>query len=112
MTLGWRLSTEFRGPGRGASTMQYMVIETFKPGKVDAVYERFRARGRMLPAGLEFVDSWLTADRARCYQLMETSDPGLFPTWMERWSDLVDFEVIELIESPTKSPRNGDRRGR
>lgn len=82
--------------------MQYMVIETFKPGKTDEVYARFEAKGRMLPVGLEYVNSWLTADRSVCYQLMATEDPSLFETWIARWSDLTEFEVIALIETPTK----------
>ena len=38
---------------------QYMVIETFRPGSRDEVYERFRRQGRMLPDGLVYLDSWL-----------------------------------------------------
>jgi hypothetical protein len=77
-----------------------MIIETFVPGGKARVYERFHQRGRMLPDGLHYVDSWLTKDGARCFQLMETADPALFAVWMSRWSDLVNFEVIELGEKP------------
>jgi len=83
--------------------MKYMVIETFRPGAKDAVYERYAASGRMLPEGLVYIDSWLTADGARCFQLMETDDASLFDTWIERWRDLVDFEVVPVQDSPTKS---------
>ena len=47
----------------------YMVVETFSDPR--AVYERARERGRMLPAGLRYVDSWIDAqDLGRCFQLM------------------------------------------
>lgn len=82
--------------------MKYMVIETFKPGMVDAVYQRFAEKGRMLPQGLIYIDSWLSADRTRCYQLMETQDYSLFKKWTIHWDDLTDFDIIELIDSPTK----------
>ena len=73
-----------------------MVIETFAPGCKAAVYDRFRAKGRMLPEGLSYIDSWLEKDGDTCYQLMETDSPELFHRWIDQWKDLVSFEVIEL----------------
>jgi Protein of unknown function (DUF3303) len=79
---------------------QYMVIETFFPGSKQKVYERFHAKGRMLPAGLAYLNSWLEQDGDRCFQLMETNDPALFQTWFENWKDLGKIEVVELGEKP------------
>ena len=79
---------------------QYMIIETFLPDCRQKVYERFHARGRLLPAGLKYLNSWLEKDGNRCFQLMETDDPGLFKIWTEDWKDLVAFEVIEIGEKP------------
>lgn len=76
--------------------MRYMVVETFAPTCKDAVYERFREKGRMLPDGLFYIDSWVEKDGDRCYQLMETDSPELFDQWIEQWKDLVSFKVIEL----------------
>ena len=88
--------------------MRYTVVETFAPGCRLAVYERFHLRGRMLPDGLTYIDSWLEKGGDRCYQLMETDSPKLFASWIEQWKDLVSFEVIELDESPPLNPtRNG-----
>jgi Protein of unknown function (DUF3303) len=80
---------------------QYMVIESFLPGCKDKVYERFHQKGRMLPEGLAYVNSWLEKDGARCFQLMETDDPSLFQVWVEQWNDLVAMEVVELGEKPS-----------
>ena len=80
-----------------------MVIETFAPGCKVAVYERFRERGRMLPEGLAYLDSWLERDGDRCFQLMQTDSPTLFAEWMDQWKDLVSFELIEL-ETPPVGP--------
>ena len=77
-----------------------MVIETFRPGCRPAVYERFAARGRMLPDGLMYLDSWLEREGDRCFQLMETEDAALFEEWIGRWQDLVSFEVVELGPKP------------
>jgi hypothetical protein len=79
--------------------MRYMVVETFASGCKAAVYDRFRDKGRMLPDGLFYVDSWLEKDGDTCYQLMETDSPQLFDKWIEQWKDLVSFKVIELEES-------------
>ena len=78
----------------------YMVIEHIKPGMLEAVYARFRARGRMLPDGLYYVDSWLSADGQQCFQLMQTGDVSLFAQWELNWSELVRFEVIPLGDKP------------
>jgi hypothetical protein len=79
--------------------MLYMVIERYIAGP-GPVYERAAARGRMLPDGLKYVSSWVTAGSMdRCFQLMEADDPALFDVWTERWSDLVSFEVVPVITS-------------
>lgn len=68
--------------------MRFMVIETFKPDALDLDYERFRVKGRMLPEGLEYVDSWLEANGVRCFQVMETDDVTLFDCWTGQCSTL------------------------
>jgi hypothetical protein len=75
-----------------------MVSETFLRGAAP-VYERAAERGRMLPAGLAYVDSWVDEGLDRCFQLMETDDPGLFEKWTAEWSDLVGFEIVPLADS-------------
>ena len=81
---------------------KYMVIETFRAGCKEKVYGRFHQRGRMLPDGLAYIDSWLERDGDRCFQLMETSDPSLFQNWLTHWSDLVTIEVVEIGPKPSK----------
>ena len=77
--------------------MLYMVIEHFKDGP--AVYKRFRERGRLAPAGLEYIASWVEPDASRCYQVMECDHPRLLHEWADSWSDLVDFEFIPVVTS-------------
>ncbi len=81
---------------------QYMLIETFFPGCKAKIYERFHAKGRMLPDGLKYLNSWLEKDGDRCFQLMETDDPSLFKAWIKNWEDLVAFEIVEIGEKPRK----------
>jgi hypothetical protein len=78
--------------------MRYLVIEKFVHGP-RAVYDRFAAQGRQLPPGLHYVESWITDDLSRCFQLMETDDPALLDVWIERWSDLAEFEVVGVLRS-------------
>jgi hypothetical protein len=77
-----------------------MVIERFLPGCKDRIYERFHRKGRMLPEGLAYVNSWLEKGGHRCFQLMETDDPSLFEVWLGHWKDLVAMEIVELGEKP------------
>jgi Domain of unknown function (DUF3303) len=84
-----------------------MVIETFTQG-ARPVYERAAERGRMLPAGLRYVDSWVDERRLdRCFQLMETDDPGLFDEWIAAWADLAEFEVVPVLDSAAAAARAG-----
>jgi hypothetical protein len=78
--------------------MLYMILEHFR-GDPIPVYRRFRDRGRQAPDGLRYVDSWVTADLQRCFQVMECDDPALLRQWMDRWKDLADFEVIPVVTS-------------
>jgi hypothetical protein len=82
-----------------------MVIETFTQGP-RPVYARAAERGRMLPAGLVYLDSWIDERRLdRCFQLMETKDPSLFADWVAEWSDLAEFEVVPVIGSDEAAAR-------
>ena len=78
----------------------YMVIENFLPDCRERIYQRFEQKGRMLPEGLCYVDSWLEKDGDRCFQLMQTDNPSLFDKWMTNWPDLVKFEIVELASKP------------
>jgi hypothetical protein len=78
--------------------MLYMIVEDFK-GAPAPVYRRFRDQGRLAPEGLRYVSSWVTPDLLRCYQVMECDAPALLQEWIDRWKDLVDFEVIPVITS-------------
>ena len=79
---------------------KYMVIEHFFPGCKDKIYERFHAKGRMLPDGLLYIDSWLTKEGDKCFQLMEANHYSLLNEWIKNWEDLVRFEIVELGEKP------------
>ena len=88
--------------------MLYMIIEDFR-GDPAPVYRRFHDRGRLAPEGLRYVGSWVTRDLQRCYQVMECDDPKLLQQWIDRWKDLVDFEVTPVVTSSeaaaTMAPR-------
>jgi hypothetical protein len=86
--------------------MLYLVIEKYRRGP-GPVYQRAAERGRMLPDGLRYVDSWVVDDDRldRCFQLMETDDPGLLDIWRERWADLTDFEIMPVVKSAEAASR-------
>ncbi len=79
--------------------MLFMVIEHFRDRDAKAVYARFRERGRMTPVGLTYVDSWIEANFARCFQIMDCDDPRLLQEWVLSWGDLADFEIVPVVRS-------------
>ena len=79
--------------------MLYMVIEYFNAGAAPEIYRRVRERGRQLPPGLEYVDSWVDLDYFRCFQVMRTEDRSLFDVWAKAWGDLAHLEIIPVRAS-------------
>lgn len=91
------------------ATTLYMVVEHFKNRDAVAVYRRFRESGRMAPAGLLYLSSWVDDSLERCFQLMETDDRRLLDEWMANWSDLVHFEVHPVVTSKEAAERIAPR---
>ena len=87
------------------ATTRYMVVEHFRNGDAAAVYRRFRARGRMAPAGVTYVASWVDDTLTRCFQVMEAGDRALLDQWIAQWVDLVEFEVYPVITSAEAAAR-------
>jgi len=79
--------------------MLFMVIEHFDQARVKDVYARFQERGRMAPEGVRYVESWITADLGRCFQVMECEDIALLQEWVLQWSDLARFEIVPVAPS-------------
>ena len=79
--------------------MLFMVIEHFKNRDAKPIYRRFKEKGRMLPDGLTYVNSWVEENFDRCFQLMECDDPHLFEQWLAHWKDVSDCEIIHVVTS-------------
>ena len=89
--------------------MLFMVIEEFRNHDAKSVYRRFHNAGRLMPDGVEFVNSWVTADLSRCFQLMECNDVARCQQWVAEWSDLIDFEIVPVISGKETAAALADR---
>lgn len=78
--------------------MLVMVIERFRGGDPMPVRDRFLEQGRLLPPGATYHASWIDEANGRCFQLMEVPDEAGLQPWIARWSDLIDFELIPVVE--------------
>ena len=84
--------------------MLFMIIERFRDNDMVPVYQRLRDRGRSLPPGLEYVDSWVEPNFARCFQLMRCDELKLFQQWVLQWRGLgVVMEIVPVV--PSKETR-------
>lgn len=84
--------------------MLFMVIERFRDNDMIPIYQRVRDKGRMLPEGLEYVDSWIEANFSRCFQLMRCDDPRLLQEWVLGWRGTgATFEIVPVV--PSKETR-------
>lgn len=43
--------------------------------------------------------SWIDAQNARCFQIMEAPDRESLEPWIARWDDLMDFEIVPVQTS-------------
>jgi len=79
--------------------MLFMIIERFHPGTVKLLYERFAEKGRLMPEGVEYINSWIDKNVSTCYQVMQSDSIDKIQVWISYWDDLADFEVIPVITS-------------
>jgi hypothetical protein len=80
--------------------MLFMVIERFRDNDMVPVYRRVHETGRFLPAGLEYVDSWVEANFSRCFQLMRCDDIRPIQAWIIQWRGSgVTFEIVPVATS-------------
>ena len=85
--------------------MLYMIIERFHPGKVRTRYKRFEEKGRMLPQGVNYINSWIDEKVGICYQVMEAASQEKIKEWISNRDDLADFEVIPVLSSAAAKQR-------
>jgi hypothetical protein len=80
--------------------MLFMVVERFEGNDMVPIYRRLEERGRQLPDGLTFVDSWIEANFGRCFQLMQCADARLLQQWVLGWRGTgVSFEIVPVVPS-------------
>jgi hypothetical protein len=77
--------------------MYFMVIEKFRNQNAKSIYQRLREKGRLMPDGVSFVNSWVEANLGRCFQVVECSDVLLLQRWVAEWADLVEFEIVSVV---------------
>ena len=84
--------------------MLFMVIERFRDNDMVPIYRHLRDKGRGLPAGLKYVDSWIEPNFSRCFQLMECDDLRLFQEWVLHWRGTgATIEIVPVV--PSKDTR-------
>jgi hypothetical protein len=80
--------------------MLFMIIERFQDNDMLPIYQRIRDEGRMFPAGLEYIDSWVEPNFSRCFQLMKCNDLRLLQEWILKWRGSgATFEIAPVVSS-------------
>ena len=76
-----------------------MIIEKFHPDKIKELYERFDKKGRLMPKGVEYINSWTDENVETCFQIMESESEDKLKEWINNWKDLSDFQIIPVLTS-------------
>ena len=80
--------------------MLFMVIERFEGNDMVPIYRRLEEKGRQLPEGLDYVDSWIEANFGRCFQLMRCDEARLLQQWVLGWRGTgATFEIVPVVPS-------------
>ncbi len=80
--------------------MLFMIIERFQDNDILPIYQRLASKGRMLPEGIKYIDSWIEPNFSRCFQLMECNDLRLLQEWILKWRGSgATFEIIPVVSS-------------
>lgn len=83
--------------------MLFMIIEHFKDCDPKPIYRHLRDKGRGMPDGLKYIDSWIEPNFDRCFQLMECDDARLLQEWVLHWREFAEFEIVPVV--PSKQTR-------
>ncbi len=92
--------------------MLYLIIETYHNGKVKTLYQRFAEKGRMMPEGVNYINSWIDESIEVCYQIMESDSLEKLQEWVGHWNDLADFQIIPVLTSAEAKERILKEEGR
>jgi hypothetical protein len=76
-----------------------MIIERFYPEKIKELYAKFDKEGRLLPDGVQYINSWIDEKVSACYQIMESDSPEKLQQWVNNWKEFAEFEIIPVISS-------------
>lgn len=80
--------------------MLFMVIERFRDNDMIPIYREVRDRGRLMPEGLTYLNSWIEPNFSRCFQLMECDDLRILQRWVLEWRGSgATFEIVPVVTS-------------
>ncbi len=84
--------------------MKFMYTWKPRTGATEAIVKRFLAGDAAPPAGATHLARWHRIDTAGGFSLIETDDLGVLYKHIARWSTLMDFEVLPVIEDEQAAP--------
>lgn len=79
--------------------MLFMVIERYKNGDPQPIYEHLRKAGRGLPDGVKYIASWIETNFDRCFIVLECDDATKLMEWVMHWREHVTFEIVPVATS-------------
>ena len=76
--------------------MKFMLSFTMNPAQFKAAVSRFLETGARPPDGVKMLGRWHGS--AKGWVLAEAHDPKKLYEWTARWSDLLEFTVVPVLE--------------
>ena len=79
--------------------MLFMGVMTWTPEQRNAMVERVKEKGSMIPDGIKLSNEWVDATGGKAFSLFEANNSNDILAWVYAWSDIITFEVTPVMEA-------------
>lgn len=77
--------------------MTFHISYRLSPDHRNDVQKRFKSTGAPPPGGVTMKGRWHSVNGNAGYIIAESTDIDAVGTWIQEWSDLLQFEVIPVL---------------
>ena len=77
--------------------MHFLVNYEFTPEVRNEAQARFKAGGGLPPDGVTMHARWHHVAGHAGFVIAEADDPVLLGTWMQEWTDLLEFSITPIV---------------
>jgi len=78
--------------------VKYMTVWSISEDNFADAVQRFSTENPQPPAGVTMLGRWHEMGTGKGFALFETDDPVALATYIMKWADLVDQQIVPVID--------------